>query len=432
MVHLAEGAVPRPRAVPAPAHRFALLLEEGTARVGRREVRGPDVIAVRVVGPPVSGTIEAGIERHALAHDARELQRRADLGPRLLVLGGLRRHERAGIAIGLPLAVHLLRQLELVVLRQLVGQLQCRVVETRKVLDLFVGLGGDEAGNHQARVVVTIGRVEPQLVADDRTTQIEADIVVAGELVVAGVEALLPERVGDVVALKRTVLPRQQVGAAELVAARLDDEAERGAWALRLGTLGRARDRDLIVGVVVAEELVPDDAVELDQLATGASIRPRARRRRAADGVAANVKLGGRQAGHQAGQAADTASVGQILQLVLAPVDTNRRGLEVNGRRAAGDRDRLSQRVQLQWTVDSGRRTGVDDHGADRQGAETRQLKLDLVGPRRQLAEAKAAERVGDRLARRADHGRTRNADVDAGENAPARVKCPSRDGAGG
>ena len=66
----------------------------------------------------------------------------------------------------------------------LIGELQRRVVEAREVFDLLAGLLRDEAGDEQARIVVAVGAVEPQLVADDRAAEIEADVVVAGELVV--------------------------------------------------------------------------------------------------------------------------------------------------------------------------------------------------------------------------------------------------------
>ena len=93
------------------------------------------------------------------------------------------RQELAGVAIRLPLAVELLCQLELVVLVQLIGELQRRVVEPREVLDLLAGLQRDESRDEQTRVVVAVGAVEPQLVADDRAAEIEADVVVARELV---------------------------------------------------------------------------------------------------------------------------------------------------------------------------------------------------------------------------------------------------------
>ena len=247
--------------------------------MGGRQIGPPHIVGPRQVGPPVAGAIEAGVERHALAHDARELERRPDLGPGNLILRGFPRQERAGIAIGLPLAIDLLGQLELVVLRHLVGELQRGVVEACEELHLFVGFFRDETWNQQAGVVVAIGRVEPQLVAHDGPAEVKADVVVAGELVVAGIEALLPESVGDVVALKRAILPGEQVGAAELVAAGLHHEAERGARALRFRALGGTRHRHLIVGVVVAEKLVPHHAVKLDQLAAGAAVRARAGRR---------------------------------------------------------------------------------------------------------------------------------------------------------
>jgi hypothetical protein len=124
-------------------------------------------------------------------------------------------------------------------LRDLVRDLDRRVVQTREVLDLLAGFERDEAGDEQARVVVAICRVEPQFVADDGAAEIGAEIVVARELVVARVVALIAQILGHVVALKGAVLPGRQVHAVELVAAGFDDIAQRQPRTLRFRTLCR-------------------------------------------------------------------------------------------------------------------------------------------------------------------------------------------------
>jgi hypothetical protein len=134
-----------------------------------REVGPPDVIGMREIRPPVARSIEARIERHVLAEDVSPLQSGADRGPRNLILRCLFRQEFTRVSVRLPLAVVLLRQLELVVLVQLVGELHGGIVESREIFDLFAGLLGDEPGNEQPGVVVAIGRVEPQLAAHDRS-----------------------------------------------------------------------------------------------------------------------------------------------------------------------------------------------------------------------------------------------------------------------
>ena len=198
-------------------------------------------------------------------------------------------------------------------------------------------------------------------------------------LLLPGIEALRAQFGRDVVALDVAALVREQVIAAELVAAGLDQEAQRHAGALRLGALRRRRHLHLIVGVVVAEELIPDDAVELDQLAARAAVRSRAGRRRSADGVAADVELRRRQAGHEPRQAADAASVRQILHLLLAPVHADLRRLEVDRRRRADDGHRLRQVFDLERRVHRHRGVGGDDDALDRERAKAGELKLHLV-----------------------------------------------------
>src|SRR5262249_46637854 len=163
------------------------------------------------------------------------------------------------------------------------------------------------------------------------------DVVVPREAVVAGIEALRAQLRRDVVALELAVLPRAEIHAAEPIAAGLDHEAERDAGALRLRAFRGGRHLNLLVRVVVAEQLIPDEAVELDQLFTAAAVVARAGGRRTADGVAAHVELGRRQAGNEPRDAADAAAVRQVLHLLFTPVDADRRRLQVDHGLVADD-----------------------------------------------------------------------------------------------
>src|SRR5207249_8431078 len=183
------------------------------------------------------------------------------------------------------------------------------IVEPREVLDLFARLFRDEPRDEQAGIVVPVRGVEPESVAKDGTAEIRTEVVISRELVVAGIEALTAQLRCDVAALERAILPGRQIHPAQFVAAGLDHETQRDAGTLRFGAFRRSGNLDLFVGVVVAKELIPDDAVELDQLLPAASVVSRAGRRRSADRVAAHIELRRRQAGHEPREAANAAAV---------------------------------------------------------------------------------------------------------------------------
>ena len=200
-------------------------------------------------------------------------------------------------------------------------------------------------------------------------------------LLFAGTIALVAQILGDVVALEGAVLPGEQIHAAELVAAGLDHETQRDAGTLRFGAFRRRRHLHLLIGVVVAEKLVPDDAVELDQLLSAAAVVARAGGRGSADGVAADVELRRREAGHQAGQAANAAAVRQVVHLLVVPVDADGRRLQVDDRRVADDGDLLGQRVDPHRAVDGHRRADFDADAVDVQRLEPGQLELTRYSP---------------------------------------------------
>ncbi len=264
---------------------------------------------------------------------------------------------------------------------------------------------------------------------NDGAAQVGVKVVVARELVVAFDEALVQQVLTHVGRLERTRLVGGQVGAVELVAAGLDQKAQGQARALRLGAFRRGRGLHLLVGVVVAEVLIPEDAVVARQLVPRSAVRVRAGRRGSTDRVAADVELRHRQTWEQQRQSADAAAERQLLQLLLIPVGRDIGRVEIDRRRLTHHRHRCLERGEFHLAVDRHRAAGRDDHALDGHRRELGEREDDAVLAGWKQCQSIRAFRIGHDRALAANHRRAGDGHRHAWQHATAGVQRSAGDG---